>query len=235
MIHRFVTSRAYLWTPVVLAGTLAIGAAPLTAGHRPPEAPGQTFGVTALTGDSPYAPPGWRTSLALYWLVAGVGAYVLSAVVVARGDRQLGRPFRPRAWTAVLLVLLGGFWAVSQSVARLLHVPAFPVAQIGDSVSRGNQALLCVSAGLVILGVARRRWGLLAFPAMFAAVALLANLYDIENQFPSGLFSDSSSIWESSEEVNVVVAGLVLMLAGGAGMVWSFWRGGLQHLDVAGS
>lgn len=228
VIERFVASRSYLWAPVALAGAVAIGAAPLTTWPQPPAARGQTFEVIALRGGSPYLPPGWRTSLALYWLVAGVGAYLLSAVVVALGDHQLGRAFRPRVWAAVLVVLLAGFWAMSQSVARLLHIPTFPLTQIGDLVSRGNQALLCVAAGLVTLGAARRRWGLLAFAAVFVAVAVLANLYDIENRFPQGLY------WQSSEAVNVVVAGLVLLMGGMVGMARPFWHGGLAQPSIAG-
>jgi hypothetical protein len=226
MVERFSRSRAYLWVPVVLAGAVAVGAAPFTAEHHPPLPPGQTSGFFTLANDSPYAPPGWRTSLALYWLLAGAGAYLLSALVVTRGDRLLGRPVRLQRWTFGLVVLVIGFWGLSPSLARLLHLPVLPPAQIGDLTIRGNQALLCVAAGLMVFGAVRRQSGLLAFAVLFTAVALLANLYDIENQFPAALFPNNSSIWESSEEVNVVVAGLVLLVGAAAGIGWCLWRGG---------
>jgi hypothetical protein len=82
---------------------------------------------------------------------------------------------------------------------------------------RGLDPLLVIGIGVGILAWLERRWALAMFAAMFLALALLANLYDLQDQvyrlgwhLPAG----------AGYLPNVVLPGLAL-LVGGVGFWWA--------------
>ncbi len=72
---------------------------------------------------------------------------------------------------------------MSPWVATRLGVgPLWFDGRIGTAYVRGFLPLMVVAASLVALAVAKRRLGLAVIAVVYLGLALLANLYDVENQ-----------------------------------------------------
>lgn len=84
-------------------------------------------------------------------------------------------------------------------------VGVFP---FGNLVIRGLTPLITLAIGLFVLARCERSWPLATFAVAFLALALLANLYNMENVvYRLGLGSHGS-------QVNIIIVGAVLLLAG---------------------
>jgi hypothetical protein len=102
-----------------------------------------------------------------------------------------------------------------------LHAPGHPIWGFPVPIlffqGRGLDPLLVIGIGVGILALLERTWALAVFAAMFFALALLANLYNLQNQvyrlgwhLPVG----------AGDLPNVVLPGLFL-LVGGLGFWWA--------------
>lgn len=105
-----------------------------------------------------------------YWVVASIVAYA-SALWIAR--RQ---GYRSGVWVDRLPLAMGGIGAlvVSVIVAVGWYTP-------GDLLIRGNVPLLAIAVGVVVWAIRERLLGLWVVAALTVLLALLANLYDMEN------------------------------------------------------
>lgn len=139
-------------------------------------------------------------AIAAFWLVAGPLGYLATGAFYWARARRRGVAISPMAYVVTglgLLLLLGvSTW-----------VGVFP---FGNLVIRGLTPLLTVGIGLIVLARSERSWPLATFAVAFLGLALLANLYNMENLvYRVGLGSHGP-------EVNVVVVGAVLLLASAA-------------------
>jgi hypothetical protein len=142
---------------------------------------------------------------ALYWLIALPLGYVATAALYRYRARRRGVGGSPWAYVLVGLALFG-----------LLFLGAeFSRLRPGDLFLRGLTPLLAIGAGLVVLAVVERSRALACFAVAFLGLAVLVNLYDIENLFSRvGVSVPVSAI-------GLIVPGAVLLLA-----AFGFWLGG---------
>jgi hypothetical protein len=156
----------------------------------------------------------------LYWVLAVPLGYFATFFYYRHRARRTGVAGRISPAVVVGLALL--VLMVGSSESRgWLHLPGHPIVGIPIPIllfqGRGLDPLLVIGIGVGILARLERSWGLAVFAAMFFALALLANLYDLQNQvyrlgwhLPAG----------AGYLPNVVVPGLFL-LVGGAGFWWA--------------
>ena len=171
--------------PLLALGLVTAGALPLYMLYLPPaSAEAYVIKGTPLTGavGGYFLPHGGQWA-ALYWLVAL--PLVLAATVVwyrARG-RWLG--VEARIWPAAVvgLVLSAVLFASAPGTASLLHLPGWVTAVHpgGDLAGRGLSPLLVAALMLGVLAYLERSGTRLAYAVVFAGVALLVDLYDLEN------------------------------------------------------
>lgn len=139
--------------------------------------------------------------LALYWLVGGAVAMLISALLYRwRGVRSgVVGPVAGHALAGlcVLLVL----------VLVALALGGMP---LGDLGVRGMLPLFAVAASVAALAWLERSWALVAFATAVTALVVVANLYDLENPADRVGFEVDRPVF------NVVVVGAVLVL-GAAG------------------
>lgn len=190
------------WFPLVLFGLVTLGSTPLylPPGAQPgPGTSSQQIGVVHTLGWFPGGLlTGSPTNLAIFWLVAGPLAYLATAAFYWVMARRRGVATSPWSYVATGLGLF----------ALLVVTTTVGVFPFGDLVIRGLTPLLAVAIGLFVLARAERSWALFGFSAAFFALVVLANLYDMENAaYRLGLGT-------SGPQVNVVVVGAVLVLAG---------------------
>ena len=89
--------------------------------------------------------------------------------------------------------------------------PLHGVGLPGDLTTRGLLPLLVLALGLLVLAYSERSAALAGFAALFLAVALVSNLYDVENRTPSIDWTPSEA-W--SLLPNLWLSGLTLLLGG---------------------
>lgn len=168
--------------------------------------------------------------ISLYWIIALPLGYVATVLYYRHRARRTG--VEGRIWPVVIagLVPLGLMVAFSTNFLVAFHLQRligwFPVFTIQD---RGLGPLLVIGFGLGVLAFLERSRSLAAFAGVYLALALLLNLYDIENQiYRLGLNLPVGA----TALPNLVLPGLFLL---GAGFV--FWwtdRGVLrQRVDSA--
>ena len=87
--------------------------------------------------------------------------------------------------------------------------------QPGDLFIRGLTPLLPVGVGLVVLAIVERSRVLACFAVAFLGLAVLVNLYDIENLFAR------VGVSVPTPAIGLIVPGAVLLLAS-----FGFWLGG---------
>jgi hypothetical protein len=209
-------ARQGLWFPLVLFGLVILASTPLYL--DPTIAPTPAF----LTSDVPSSPTAgtaggnhsWllgnfggqmltfstQRAVTVFWLVAGPLAFVLTAGFYWMRARRRGVATSSKAY-----VLSGlGLFALLVATSN----PMFRVPIPGDLTIRGLTPLFVVALGLFVLVRAERSWALLAFAVPFLALTVLANLYDMVNiVYRLGISS-------AGPEVNVIIVGSVLLLAG---------------------
>ena len=208
-------ARRGLWFPLILFGLVILASTPLyvsptitpTPAFLTPDVPSSPSTFTGNGGDSGllgFSPGGMFSfsplMVTVFWLVAGPMGYVLTAVFYWLQARRRGVATSIRAYVLTGLGLFALLVAIS--------TPLIPVPVHGNLLVRGLTPLLAVALGLFVLARVERSWALLAFAVPFLALCVTANLYDMENVvYRLGLGS-------AGPEVNVIVVGSVLLLAG---------------------
>jgi len=208
-------ARRGLWFPLVLFGLVILASTPLyvnptitpTPAFLTPDVPSSPSTFTGNGGDSgllgfslggmfSFSP----LMVTVFWLVAGPMGYVLTAGFYWLQARRRGVATSIRAYVLTGLGLFALLVAIS--------TPLIPVPVHGNLLVRGLTPLLAVALGLFVLARVERSWALLVFAVPFLALCVTANLYDMENVvYGLGLGS-------AGPEVNVIVVGSVLLLAG---------------------
>lgn len=159
-----------------------------------------------------YFPGGVSTTspraIAIYWLITLPIAYLLIGWWYFYRGRRKGVSTSPLAYVLVGIGLLALLVLTSGRMSELLHLPAWThVFVIGDLVLRGLVPLLTIGLGLFVLSYLERSRPLALFAGAFFGLALLVNLYDLENV--AGRLG-----YNVGPEIGVFVAGL-FMLGGG--------------------
>ena len=216
------------WFPLVMFGLLTLAAAPLFWAKDLSPCPNGEVTCTFSASGGPlgnpfvHGPLNWGLGrwISLYWVLAVPLGYFATVSYYRHRARRTG--VAGRIWPAVVVGLALLVLMVGSSASRgWLHLPGHPTVGIPIPIllfqGRGLDPLLVIGIGVGILARLERSWGLAVFAAMFFALALLANLYDLENQvyrlgwhLPAG----------AGYLPNVVVPGLFL-LVGGAGFWWA--------------
>jgi hypothetical protein len=155
------------WFPLTLFGALTL-AFTLLDPHVRWHDPG-------LLWDANHKPT-WLVHVISPW-VSPIWAVGIPTVYVATVAFYLWRAHRRGIGTARLTYALAGLglFAVFAILAALPHVP-------GDAIVRGLTPLYPIVAGLLLLSVLERSGPLAAYTVGLLALALVANLYDIENR-----------------------------------------------------
>lgn len=147
---------------MVVAGALVVAVMRAPQGDAATNIPGGMVLVENVPGSDPVR--------LLWWVFASLAAY-LAAIWIAR--RQ---GYRRGIWVDRLPLALGGLSALL--VAIIVWPSGFAP---GDLFIRGNVPLLAIAAGIVVWTVRERRFGLWLLTVVIVPLALLVNLYDLEN------------------------------------------------------
>jgi hypothetical protein len=169
----------------------------------------------ALTGDR------FAEWIPMYWSIALAIGFLGSVLYYRHRGRTTG--VEGRIWPAALVGLLT-FVAMLTSSSTALRSSLlgrffgwFPVLILEG---RGLEPLVFISAGLVVLAALERSRSLAGFAALFLAVSLTANLYDVENMvFRLGWNLPAGAGYLP----NVLFPGLVLLI-GGTALWWADHR-----------
>jgi hypothetical protein len=208
------------WFPLVLFGLLTLAAAPLFWTTIPRCPIGETA-CSFVQNRGPLGNPfvhgpvgsGIGRWISVYWVVAVPLGYLATVLYYRHRARRTG--VAGRIWPAVigglaLLALMVGSFA-TRGIVPGVFVPVFLLE------GRGLEPLLVIGIGLGILARLEHNRGLVVFALLFLALAVLANLYNMENEvyrlgwnLPVG----------AGNLPNLVVPGLFL-LVGGAGFWWA--------------
>jgi hypothetical protein len=193
-------ARRGAWLPLLVLGALVLGSAPLYA--APPQPGDGTVTVVRLPR---YFPSGGfvadPSALALYWLVGGAVALLISALL-----------YRWRAVRSGVVGPVAGHVLAGLCVLLVLVLVALTFGRISatDLGVRGMLPLFAVAASVAALAWLERSWALGAFATALTALVVVANLYDLEN------LADRVGFEVDRPVFNVVVVGAVLVL-GAAG------------------
>ncbi|GEM_PF-2806510 len=196
-------------------GLVTAGALPLYVLHGPPPQRPVTQAVTGpLVGAVGGSLPNGGQWAALYWLAALPLAYAATVAYYRARGRRLGVQGRVLPAVVVGLLLLVVLFASSPATASSLHLPGWVtfLHPRGDLASHGLTPLVAAAIGLLALAYLERSTTRVAFAVAFMGVALLVNLYDLENLLPVPLGASVPAAW--AELPNLGLAALVL-LAGG--------------------
>jgi hypothetical protein len=213
------TARHAYWFPLVLFGLLTCASAPfyvLPGGQARAFRSGPPLPI--LGGSSGLTD---QRLLGYYWLAALLGGLLLTLLWYRRHARRAGLATPARGYimtTAVLTVLALVVPLLSQVrsphwLSWLQHLQAlWP----GDLVLRGTFPFVIIAAGLWVLAWAERSLALAVIAVVYTAIALLSNLYDIENVLFRLGWGAPGRDWSPASLPNVLLPALVL-LAGGSG------------------
>ena len=136
-----------------------------------------------------------------YWVLASLAAYLV-IVLVARHQGYRGGIWVDRSPLAVAGTIA---LIIAVAVVGSWFVP-------GDLLIRGNVPVLALAAGVVVWAYRERRLGLWILAVVLVPLALLANLYDMENV----LFRLGVQPFRYADQVvNLGVVAIVLLIAAG--------------------
>lgn len=181
---------------------------------------------------------GVRTPIRGYLAIGFVGVLALSlgmAAVASFSPRTAILPYTRPSFTipaaALVLLALGAVWwlrsrlgsgiarGAATAVAMVFGLLALAVLDLEFAPVRPNAPLLTIALGLIGLAWLERSELLGVISGVFAAAALLANLYNMQNVFfHLGVFERYEGP-ETMTFTNTLLPGLVL-LAGGAVAAW---------------
>jgi hypothetical protein len=149
------------WFPLLFFGLAIVGSAPLYVERI--QVPG---------GDPSTLYPLTDPRLGSYWTVVLLGGALLTVWWYRRRGRRLG--IEGRVGPAVV--------AATLVTIAFLAVSALPIGfYLWPLTVRDYTALLVIAVGLLALGWQERSRGLWITAGVFAAVAVLANTYNVEN------------------------------------------------------
>lgn len=160
----------------------------------------------------------WAT---LYWVCALATALVAGAVFLRRRSRRSGVDVA--TWPAVVAGAVVAAYLVltSPAVVGSLSSGRAPVGLLlPDLHLRGLTPLLVLAVALGVLALAERSRALGIGAALFAGVAVVANLYDLSNLAARLGWQLSAS---AGPLANVVIPGLVLLGVGAAEALSERW------------
>ncbi|SEK50437.1 hypothetical protein [Streptacidiphilus jiangxiensis] len=205
-------ARPGFWFPLVLFGLLVIGAAPWYSLAQP-DCP-RTGTVTVCSFAGVEEPPN-SLGVPLYWLFAVLLGYAATLAYYRLHASHVGVAGRVWPYLATGSALLAVTLLATPAVSlRLLQGR---VVTTDDLAIRGMTPLLALAAGLFVLARLERSLPLAGFAVLFLVVALVANLYDVENQSPRIGWTPSAQ-WQLLP--NLWLAGGTLLLGGlGFGLV----------------
>ena len=217
-------ARQGFWFPLVLFGLIVLGATPfyrragLAGLHCAPSGSGSDSGYFCfgrLTGNASLlgGPPDMNgTGATVYWLTAILLGYAATLAFYRWRGARVGVAGRILPYVLTGVVLLGLAVLTSPTVWwRLQFTQRRGLPQ--ELTIRGLLPLVVLALGLLVLAHSERSVPLGVFAACFLAVALVSNLYDVENQTPR-LDWTPPDAW--SLLPNLWLSGFVL-LAGGLG------------------
>ncbi|MBF9072053.1 hypothetical protein [Streptacidiphilus fuscans] len=200
-------ARHGFWFPLVVFGLLVICAAPLYLFNVPVCLHGGAVCLVVIHGD---AVPAGSLGISLYWAIAASLGYAVTLGFYLLRARRVGVAGRIWPYLVVGLVLLAVTVLATPEVSRhimhgsLLNMP-------GDVGIRGMTPLLALALGLFVLARLERSVPLAGFAVLFLVVALISNLYDVENQTPLiGWTPSAAWMWVP----NLWLAGFTLLLGG---------------------
>jgi hypothetical protein len=206
-------ARQGYWFPLLVFGALIAGASPFYVAAYP-STPGAVVSglqeMPLLQGGGPMIGDGRGASI--YWLIAlplGYGAVLFFYRLRARRAGVAGRtwPFLAAGLGLLAVLLITGPWVD-------LYVQAFhqnlSLEAPGDLSTRGLLPMLIIALGLFVLAWSERSAALTAFAACYFAVALVANLYDLENLLPYSLLGGGAY----AAEPDLLLPAVVLLLGG---------------------
>jgi len=199
--------------PLVVFGLLVLGATPFywQAVQRCPSA--RSCGD--VTVDAPLGnvmglqPSPGSAWLGVYWLCA----LAIGLIVTAGFYRRRARlsEVDVRVWPAVAAgaVVLALLIVSSPTILRDRRLPDW--ISLPDLHLRGTTPLIVLAIVIVGLALVERSWALGSFSAVFMSLALLANLYDMENLvFRLGWWLTP----QATRIPNVAIPGVVLLFGG---------------------
>lgn len=139
----------------------------------------------------------------IYWVVATLVAYA-AIVLIARHQG-----YRHGVWVNRRVLVTAGVVALVLVVLTVVY-DSDNFFLPGDLTLRGNLPLLAITVGLLIWAAHERRPGLWVVAGLLVPLALLANLYDMENI----LFDVGVPYFAAAAEVvNLAVVAVVLLVA----------------------
>lgn len=202
---------------LVVMGLAVVGATPFYVFGSPRRfslTVSETLGPLADIG-APNAPLGqWA---GIYWVVALVVALLLIAAHYRRAAarRGIAGPLWPVVTTGLVLVV--ALVALTPRILYLLDLR--PVAPLSDAALsaaevlyfRGLTPLLVIALVIVVLAWTERSLQLAIIAAVYLALALVANLYDLAN---IGFRADVMFPGRYDALPNLLLPGVVLLLTG---------------------
>lgn len=201
-------TRHGFWFPLVLFGLLVLCATPLYLENTPtlptcPHTEGLclTYFQYAIPADSPTG--------SLYWLIAVTAGYAATLGYYWFRARRVGVAGRVWPYLATGLALLALNALATPTSYQLLDLHL--VRTLGDLGARSMTPLLALALGLFVLARLERSVPLTGFAVLFLVVALISNLYDVENQTPLIGWTPSLA-W--TYVPNLWLAGFTLLLGG---------------------
>ncbi|MFC1413984.1 hypothetical protein ACEZCY_32960 [Streptacidiphilus sp. N1-12] len=208
-------ARRGFWFPLVLFGLIVLGATPFYRQTVPSGSgcaaapPGTLCFETGHPGPLGAQAGLGSTAATVYWLTAVVLGYAATLAFYRWRGTRTGVAGRALPYVLAGVAFLG--LAVLASPAVWAGVGPLHGGLPGDLTTRGLLPLLVLALGLLVLAYSERSAALAGFAALFLAVALVSNLYDVENRTPSIGWTPSEA-W--SLLPNLWLAGLTLMLGG---------------------
>ena len=204
------SARHAYWFPLMLFSLLTLAALPF---YVPPNIPERSAGVEQIPGSSVpllSGSPGYlvRNYLGNYWLVALFGGVALTLLWYRRHARRVGMRTPSRGYVITMTVLTG-LTVILPLLAQLPGLGFLLMPLPGDLTIRGAFPFLIIAAGLWVLAWAERSVGLAVIAAVYTGTALLASLYNIENEL--GRLG-----WNASSGVPNVLLPAIVLLIGGA-------------------
>jgi hypothetical protein len=202
-------ARRGFWFPLLLFGAISLLATPLYQLYAPAVG-GPTYPVIERTLPwVSFGGYGLRNPLAvtLFWLIALPLGYVATVLYYRIRTNRTGVAGSVQAYVFSGVGLLAALIALSWLGPHPSGVAWGTLPE--DILIRGLTPLLTIGIGLLVLAWAERSAPLAIFAVGYLGLALLANLYDLSNLF---------RIRSPEPALNVIVPGVVLLLAGAA-----FW------------
>ncbi len=214
------TARHAYWFPLVLFGLLILASAPFYIAPGHPAGRGavaQAASPLPVLGGFPGATA--RGYLWYYWLAALLGGLLLTLLWYRWNARRVGLQTPARASVVTVAVLTG--LALVIPLLSHVHSPGWlswlhflGALWPGDLVMRGTFPLVIIAAGLWALAWSERSRALAVIAAVYTATALLSSLYNVENVLFRLGWNPAGRDWSLTPLPNVLLAALVLLLAG---------------------